>query len=104
MAAGIILTTSDINNAIGSVTRNLNVQFDQIGQLYTYFQAVGAAGLEAAPFNFSTGDAAVIMSAIADLQHLNQIYTGALSQNAIQGNNNAYDFRTFVKQLFGIGF
>lgn len=112
MAAGIILGPADINNAVGGTARQIQVILgQQVPQLNLDLAAIGAAGLQASPFNFSANDAAVIMSAIGDLERLSSIYTGLsiVTAGGTPGTGtvsagNGYDFRTFIRQLWGLGY
>lgn len=112
MAAGIILAANDVNNAIGGITRSLNVVLSQqVPQVYAVLAGIGSAGLEAAPFNFSSTDAANIMTVIGDLNNLYKIYSGAMyvTNGSTPGTGvptagNGYDFRVFASRVWGFGY
>ena len=96
MAAGTPLALADINNMIGSIVNQLDYNFDRIEEFKAWLDTVGGTGLENT-YGMSSGDAAVVVSAFGDLDNLRKIYQGT----ATQGSD--YDFRTFVKQLWGTG-
>ena len=112
MAAGIILGPNDVNNAIGGISRNLNVALaQQVPQVYAVLAGIGGAGLQAAPYSFSSADAANIMTVIEDLNNLYKIYTGAMyvTNGATPGTGvptvgNGYDFRVFASRVWGFGY
>lgn len=95
MAAGIQVDKSSVNNAIGSVSRNLHQAFLQADVLKAYFDATVDADLVS--MGFTSGDVSVMKSAFADLAQLATLYRGGATLGA------AKDFRTFAKQLHGIG-
>ena len=98
MAAGIILGPNDVNGQFGGVFRDLNSVMSRIVELYNWFQQTGTAGLEAAPYSFSTTDANDIASAINDAYQLYQLFTNAGTLTTSK------DFRTFMKLLWGFGY
>jgi hypothetical protein len=100
MAFGIqaSMTLADVNSQFGNTFRELSIVMARIEDLYQWYLTVGAAGLEAAPFNMSTADANTLGSAITDSHQLVQIYQGS------QALASAKDFRTFIKQGYGMGF
>lgn len=96
MSAGLTVTKQQFDQVVGSISQNLQVYFNEIVNINLWLAANGVAGLEA--LGYTTAEANIIMSAFNDLGRLQQIFTGTVAQGA-----TAYDFRTFVKQLWGLG-
>lgn len=100
------LTKASFDSSMGSIISNLDAAFNQIQELETFFAAHPDADFTATaggpgPTGYVQADVTTMKSAYSDLDHLRQIYQGVSSQNTIQGNNNAYDFRTFAKLIAG---
>lgn len=101
MAAGIILGPGDVNQMVGGTARDLNNIMLRVQAVQSVLVTIGSAGLQAAPFNFSSGDSANILSAMGDMDFLRQVYQGAAAESPT--HSGAYDFRTFAKLLWGWG-
>jgi hypothetical protein len=92
---GALLTKDSINQTAGRMAVQLRETFELVGQFSTWHAAVGGAGLQS-DFGFTSGEAAVIGSAITDFALLRQIYLGNSDLAS------AYDFRTWSDDLEGL--
>jgi hypothetical protein len=94
MAAGFgaLLTKQAINEDAGRMAVALRNAFVLVQKFSTWHAGVGASGLET-DFGFAAGDAAIIGSAITDLEQLRQIYLGAAALAS------AKNFRAFSDDL-----
>lgn len=63
---------SDLRNALAS----LNQSVQNWTLLYNLITAIGTAGLQAAPYSYSSGDATNIFNAATDLYRLGQVAQG----------------------------
>lgn len=97
MAAGFAasLDKDQINQRIGRIAVSLRETFEDVGQFAGWFAGVGASGLETT-YGFSSGDAAIVGSAINDFEQLRQIYLGA------QALAEAKNFRTWSDDVEGL--
>lgn len=92
---GIQVQKTDIDLVMGSITRLLQVQFNEIQNFKYWLDAKTDTDLEA--YGYTAQEVAVIRSAFSDLDQLRLIYQGATPLSASK------DFRAFVKQLWGLG-
>jgi hypothetical protein len=97
MAAGFaaLLDTTQINQNIGRIAVQLRETFELVAQFSGWHAGVGATGLETT-YGFTSGDAAIIGSAITDFEQLRQIYLGA------QALASAKNFRAFSDDVEGL--
>jgi hypothetical protein len=96
MAVGFPKARADVDQQAGSLAVSLRNTFDAIDQFKLFLDSTPDAELEAAPYNYTPGDVAVLKSAYNDLAKLGGIYRGTGTQA------QAYDFRTFAHQLTGV--
>jgi hypothetical protein len=97
MAAGFaaLITKDQINQGIGRIAVQLRDTFEVVAQFNAWHAGVGSAGLES-DFGFTSGDAAIIGSAIGDFEQLRQIYLGA------EALASAKNFRAFSDDVEGL--
>lgn len=87
-----------------------------IGILYSdVVVGIGLAGLEAAPYSLSAGDAQAVMNAITDMQHFFLVYSGlyyvaagATSGSGVPTANDVshfgYNFGANITTTGGLGY
>lgn len=92
---GALLSKDSVNQAAGRLAVQLRETFELVDQFNTWHAGVGAAGLQA-DFGFTSGEAAIIGSAIADFEQLRQIYLGNSDLTV------AKNFRAFSDDLEGL--
>lgn len=97
MVAGIQPTQASINAQAAQLVLALKENLYAIQQFQDFLIRLGAAGLEAPPYNFAPGDAAVLLSAYGDLSSLAEIFLGQIGQNG----GAAYSYLTFAGLLTG---
>jgi hypothetical protein len=95
MSVGILVTKGEIDTRMGQVSRDLQSTFAETAILKAFFDSHVDADLVA--LGYTTGEVAVLKSAIADLNQLYQITIG------LQTLGVAKDFTTFLRQLWGVG-
>ncbi len=93
--AGVPFNKDSINNDLGSVTRQVYASLDNVRKLKIALD--GAPNQVLLNVGFTQAEIDVIRSAFGDLDNLRQIFEGGRNQT------NAYDFRTFARQLIGTG-
>jgi hypothetical protein len=109
------LNIGNINNIIGNWATNLHVMFSQITLYKATLDAIGLAGLQAAPYNMSAGDAQALINAYNDLNTLSKVYygndyivAGATVNSGVPTANDAshfgYNFDISIGKAAGIGF
>jgi len=97
MAAGqtASLTLAQINSIAGSLClQMLNLMY-QIQQFQSF---LAATDLTQAPYSMAAADQNTLKSAFTDLDQLRQVFQGLATRTP------AYDYRTFVKLIDGVGF
>ena len=95
MSVGMAVSKSEIDARSGDITRQFQKSFDDVLTLQSFLVDTPDADLVA--LGYTQQEVTVLKSAFNDLAQLTQIWTG--NQNL----TNAYDFRTFVKQVWGVG-
>jgi hypothetical protein len=95
MSVGIATTKDDIDKRAGDIARLFQANFNDVVVLQGYLEATPDADLIA--LGYSDQEVATLKTALLDLTQLGQIWTG----NAALPT--AKDFRTFVRQLWGVG-
>lgn len=95
MAVGLPVTKDEIDTRAGDVARNFQRQFENVVTMQEYLLATPEADLIA--LGYTPNEVAVIKTAFADLSQLGRIWIGSEALAA------AKDFRTFVRQLWGVG-
>ena len=95
MSVGIVTTKNEIDSRMGQLARDYQKVFRDMAILKGYFDATTDPTLVA--LGYTSQEVAVLKSAIADLNQLYQISTGAANLSV------AKDFNTFLRQLWGVG-
>lgn len=97
MSVGATVDKVQIDRWAGEVAQDIATWALRVDALSTFLLATADVTLEAAPFSYTAGEVAILKSGVADLKQLADLYrnTGTLTV--------AKDFRTFSKQLAGLG-
>ena len=95
MSVGLPITKSEIDSRAGDTARAFQRAFADVATLKGYLDATPDADLVA--LGYTAGEVATLKTAWADLSQLGTIWAGAASLAT------AKDFRTFVRQLWGVG-
>lgn len=95
MSIGIIATKGEIDSRMGQLARDYQKVFRDLAVLKGYFDATTDPTLIA--LGFTSGETAILKSAIGDLNQLYDISRGVATLPV------AKDFTTFVRQLWGVG-
>jgi len=95
MSVGLPVTKQELDSRSGDIARAFQRAFNDVLTLQSYLVAATEGDLEA--LGYSPQEVAVLKTAFTDLTQLGTIWTGSapLAQ--------AKDFRTFVRQLWGVG-
>ena len=95
MSVGLPATKQEIDSRAGDIARAFQRTFADVVTLQSYLAATPDGDL--VTLGYSANEVAVLKTAFTDLTQLGTIWTGsaALAQ--------AKDFRTFVRQLWGVG-
>lgn len=96
MAIGIQVTKAVLDQRAGSTAQQLRQVFEQVDAIKEYLDQKTAQNL-VDELGYTLQEANVVKSAWADLAQLNQLFQGAGNLPATK------DFRTFVRQLWGLG-
>jgi len=95
MSVGHPVTKDEIDARAGDITRRFQQSFGDVVTMQQYLVAAANVDLEA--LGYTAQEVAVLKTAFTDLEQLGRIWTGAEALAAPK------DFRTFVKQLWGVG-
>lgn len=95
MSVGLPVSKGDVDQRAGSICSVLQMQFQAVLSFQGYLTATADADLIA--MGYTDQEVAVLKTAFADLFQLAQVYTGAANQPTPK------DFRTFARQLWGVG-
>jgi hypothetical protein len=95
MSVGLPVTKAEVDTRAGDIARAFQRSFEDVLTMQTYLEATPNADLVA--LGYSDQEVATIKTAFADLTQLSHIWVGAEALPA------AKDFRTFVRQLWGVG-
>ena len=95
MSVGIQITKGEIDARMGDLARGFQNQFSDAAILKTFFDTHVDADLVA--LGYTTGDVAILKSAIADVTQLYDLYRGVAVLAAPK------DFTTFLRELWGVG-
>jgi hypothetical protein len=95
MSVGMAVSKSEIDTRAGDITRGFQKAFDDVLTLKSFLDDTVDTDLVA--LGYTQAEVTLLKSAFADLATLTTIWTGTAAQSV------AYDFRTFVKQLWGVG-
>jgi len=94
MAAGLTYNKNSVDNASGSIARDMLSVFNRAHEFQNWLLATPDADL--ADLGYSPQDVANIKTAYTDAEQLYQIYIGAASLST------AKDFRIFMQRLWGL--
>lgn len=97
MAAGRTISLAELNNTWGALATSLHAVMANILEAKAVLDGYTGGDLET-DFGFTTGDAATLKSAAADMGDLASIFSGGTPVATLP-----YDYRTFAKQLLGTG-
>jgi hypothetical protein len=97
MTVGLAVDKGQIDSWSGQLSRDIDVWSGRVDKLEAFLLATPDATLTAPPFNYTAGEVALLKSSIADLKQLADLFRGVGALAA------AKDFRTFSKQLIGLG-
>lgn len=98
MPIGLQPTKAEIDSVAGNIAREAQALFDRVRNFKYYLDGKTTADLVALGYVESNStEVSRLKSAIADLDTLRLIYEGAATQPALK------DFRTFARQLQGMG-
>ena len=95
MSVGLPVTKSEIDTRSGDTARAFQTQFQNVATLQSYLEQTPDGDLVA--LGYTANEVAVLKTAFADLTQLGTIWLG---QSDLK---TAKDFRTFVRQLWGVG-
>jgi hypothetical protein len=95
MSVGLAVTKGEIDARAGDISRAFQQGFENVGTLQSYLVQTQEADLVA--LGYTNQEVAILKSAFADLTQLAKIWAGTEALAAPK------DFRTFVRQLWGVG-
>ena len=95
MPVGLAVSKGEIDARAGDITRGFQRLFGDVLTMKGFLDQTPNADLEA--LGYTPQDVAVLKTAFGDLFQLTEIFTG--NQNLPQPK----DFRTFIRQLWGLG-
>lgn len=95
MSVGLPVTKNELDERAGDLARTFQRAFDDVGTLKGYLDATPDADLEL--LGYTAQEIATLKTAVTDLGQLTTIWVGAAALP------DAKDFRTFVRQLWGVG-
>jgi hypothetical protein len=95
MSVGLPVTKAEIDTRAGDLARAFQDHFADVATMQTYLEATPNADLIA--LGYTDQEVATLKTAFTDLSQLAKIWAG------LEGLPAAKDFRTFVRQLWGVG-
>lgn len=95
MSVGLPVTKSEIDTRAGDIARAYQKSFEDVATMQTYLEATPNADLVA--LGYTDQEVATLKTAFSDLAQLGRIWAGT------EALATAKDFRTFVRQLWGVG-
>lgn len=95
MPVGLPVTKQEIDTRAGDIARAFQRAFDDVGTMQGFLLATPNADLVA--LGYTDQEVATLKTAFTDLAQLATIWTGNATLDV------AKDFRTFVRQLWGVG-
>jgi len=95
MSVGLNPTKADIDNQAGYIARDLDSATSRCLEFKDYLDGKQEADLVA--LGFTPEEVGILKSAFTDAAKLAQIFRGVIADPA------AYDYRTFLKQIWGFG-
>lgn len=93
-----MVSRQELDSRVNVLTVNLNNWFQQIKGMQIWLASKPDAELQAEPYLYTATEVAQLKSAFADLDQLRQVYEGTATRTP------AYDYRTFAKLVWGLGF
>jgi hypothetical protein len=94
MAVGYPKNKESIDGIVGELSQAINRNFRRAVQLKTELDAYTDAQLTGA--GYTAGEVAVLRTLVADLNQLNNLYTGAATLGSVK------DFRASLRPLWGV--
>lgn len=92
---GLALTKTELDSVMGATSRDVRLDLRRAADIkYVLDQKTDQSLID---LGYTAGEVAVIKSAFADLNQLNDIFNGSANLAT------AKDFRTFAKQVWGTG-
>lgn len=95
MSVGLPVTKQEIDTRAGDIAREFQRNFKDVATLQMYLEATPNADLVA--LGYTDQEVATLKTAFVDLTQLGAIWVGS------QALADPKDFRTFVRQLWGVG-
>jgi len=95
MSVGLSITKQEIDQRAGDIARGFQRHFNDTATLQSFLAQTADADLIA--LGYTAGEVAILKSAFLDLTQLATVWSGAATQGAPK------DFRTFVRQVWGVG-
>jgi hypothetical protein len=95
MSVGLPVTKQEIDSRSGDLARTFQKAFEDVGTLKMYLDATVDQTL--IDLGYTPNEVAILKTAATDLAQLTTIWTGTAALAAPK------DFRTFVRQLWGVG-
>jgi len=95
MSVGLAISKSELDSRAGDICRGFQQQFRDVGTLKAFLDQTADADLVA--LGYTQQEVTTLKSAFADLATLAAIWTGT------QAQTTPYDFRTFVRDIWGVG-
>jgi hypothetical protein len=95
MAVGLAVTKEEIDTRAGDISRAFQRAFDDVITMQGFLLATPNPDL--VDLGYTDQEVATLKTAFTDLQQLTSIWTG---QAALP---DPKDFRTFVRQIWGVG-
>ena len=95
MSVGLPATKNEVDTRSGDIARSFQRAFKDMATLQSYLEQTPTADLVA--LGYTDQEVAVLKTAFADLTQLGNIWVGSEALPAPK------DFRTFVRQLWGVG-
>lgn len=95
MAVGLAVTKAELDSRAGDIARRFQQSFDDVATMQGFLDATPNADLVA--LGYTDQEVATLKTAWADLALLARVWVGA------EALPSPKDFRTFVRQLWGVG-
>jgi len=95
MSVGLPVSKSEVDNRAGQIAKSFQKAFNDVATMQSYLVQTPNADLVA--LGYTDQEVATLKTAYTDLAQLADIWIGKSSLPA------AKDFRTFVRQLWGVG-
>jgi hypothetical protein len=95
MSVGLPVTKQEVDTRSGDTARAFQRAFDDVITMQSYLASTPDADL--VELGYTESEVTTLKSAFADLTQLGTIWTGTAALPAPK------DFRTFVRQIWGVG-